>query len=289
MPPHSSGCKFPARRADVPAALGSSVRFDTLESFIQPAKVQVLVVPVHPIKRATFERHVQLVKQYATVPLADVPPDRRGERGESLPDTLRSRLWIRGPLSLRDLVTHQGLFGVQDGGTHSASTTAGLTLLCNPCTAIFSATPGSSGSLLFDFVTPETFAPLRPLSFLAELQTHRRVQGIIGVLDASEYTARSLEVALAAFQASLTTLPKTFATKLYGFDASAAQVEQARGLKESDGLAMVPSQGDVGFYLKTFLAEFAGGILWEFSNMVRPAPHPPNWSRLSPIAGRREL
>ncbi|GAA5873361.1 hypothetical protein JCM3774_000758, partial [Rhodotorula dairenensis] len=187
---------------------------DTLESFLQPAKLQVLVVPVHPIKRATFERHVQLVKEYATVALADVPPDRRGDR------------------------------------------------------AVFSATPGSSGALLFDFVTPATYAPRRPLSFLAELQTHRRVQGIIGILDASEYTTRPLEDALADFQASLKNLPKTFATKLYGFDASATQVEQARGLKESDGLVMVPSQGDVGFYLKTFLADFAGGILWEFSNMA---------------------
>ena len=55
---------------------------------------------------------------------------------------------------------------------------------------------------------------------------------------------------------------------MYGFGANEAQVEQARGLKESDGLVTVPSQGDVGFYLKTFLAEFASGILWEFSNMV---------------------
>ncbi|GAA5987807.1 hypothetical protein JCM10908_007223 [Rhodotorula pacifica] len=187
---------------------------DTLESFIQPAKLQVLVVPVHPIKRATFEQHVKLVTQYATVQLADVPPDRRGDR------------------------------------------------------AIFSATPTSSGSLLFDFVTPATYAPLRPLSFLSDLQTHRRVQGIIGILDASEYTTRSLDEALASFQASLKNLPETFATKIYGFGASEAQVEQARSLKESDGIVMVPSQGDVGFYLKTFLAEFASGILWEFSNMA---------------------
>ncbi|KWU44001.1 hypothetical protein RHOSPDRAFT_34430 [Rhodotorula sp. JG-1b] len=197
----------------VAAALVASST-DTLESFIQPAKLQVLVVPVHPIKRATFEQYVQLVKQYAAVPLADVPPDRRGDR------------------------------------------------------AVFSANPSSSGSLLFDFVTPATYAPLRPLSFLAELQTHRRVQGIIGIFDASEYSQRPLEEALASFQASLKNLPKTFATKVYGFGANEAQVEQARGLKESDGLVTVPSQGDVGFYLKTFLAEFASGILWEFSNMA---------------------
>ena len=98
------------------------------------------------------------------------------------------------------------------------------------------------------------------------------MQGIIGIFDASEYSQRPLGEALASFQASLKNLPKTFATKVYGFGANEAQVEQARGLKESDGLVMVPSQGDVGFYLKTFLAEFASGILWEFSNMVSLRP-----------------
>ncbi|BGP55929.1 hypothetical protein JCM8202v2_003536 [Rhodotorula sphaerocarpa] len=183
-------------------------------SFIQPAKLQVLVVPVHPIRRDVFERHVQLVRQHATVPLAEVPPDKRGDR------------------------------------------------------AIFSASPASSGSLLFDFVTPATYASRRPFSFLADLQTHRRVQGIIGILDASEYALGSLDDALASFQASLSDLPKTFATRIYGFAASEKQVEAARMLKESDGLVMVPEEGDVGFYLKTFLADFASGILWEFSNMA---------------------
>lgn len=95
------------------------------------------------------------------------------------------------------------------------------------------------------------------------------MQGIIGILDASEYALGSLDDALASFQASLSDLPKTFATRIYGFAASEKQVEAARMLKESDGLVMVPEAGDVGFYLKTFLADFASGILWEFSNMVR--------------------
>jgi hypothetical protein len=43
-------------------------------------------------------------------------------------------------------------------------------------------------------------------------------------------------------------LPKTFATKVYGFGANEAQVEQARGLKESDGLVMVPSLRYVSAY-----------------------------------------
>lgn len=119
-------------------------------------------------------------------------------------------------------------------------------------------------------MTPSAYAASRPLAFLADLQTHRRVQGIIGILDASEYTSHSLDDALASFQASLKALPKTFATKVYGFGANEGQLEQARAVKESEGLVMVPSEGDVGFFLKTILAEFASGILWEFSNTVRP-------------------
>ncbi|GAA5896374.1 hypothetical protein JCM6882_000998 [Rhodosporidiobolus microsporus] len=185
-----------------------------MDSFIQPAKIQILLVPVHPIKRSRFERHVQVLKQFERIPLADVPPDRRGDR------------------------------------------------------AIFSSSPSTPGNLLFDYLTPTSYAPHHPLSFLSELQTHRRIQGIIGILDATEYKSKSLGSALAAFQNSLKDLPKTFATKVYGFDPSEKQLDEGRKFKESEGLVMVPGAGDVSFFLKTVLADFAGEVLWEFSNMA---------------------
>ncbi|GAA5826496.1 hypothetical protein JCM11251_002398 [Rhodosporidiobolus azoricus] len=209
-----------------------------MDSFIQPAKIQILLVPVHPIKRSRFDRHVQLLKQFERIPLSDVPPDRRGDR------------------------------------------------------AVFSSSPSTSGNLLFDYLTLTSYAPQQPLSFLAELQVHRRVQGIIGILDATEYTGKSLGSALAAFQNSLKDLPKTFATKVYGFDPSEEQLDEGRKFKESEGLVMVPGGGDVSFFLKTVLADFAGEVLWEFSNMAAqlesrtsiPTPQePPGASTPSPF------
>ncbi|GAA5925915.1 hypothetical protein JCM1841_004039 [Sporobolomyces salmonicolor] len=183
-------------------------------AFIQPARIQILLVPLHPIKRSKFERYAQLIRGFGKIPLADVPPDRRGER------------------------------------------------------AIFSSSPTTPGYLLFDYLTPTTYAPSHPLSFLSELQVNRRIQGIIGILDAAEYTDNSLGTALAGFQNSLQALPKTFATKVYGFDPSEKQLEEGRKFKESEGLVMVPGAGDVSFFLKTLLADFASEVLWEFSNMA---------------------
>ncbi|BGO92090.1 hypothetical protein NBRC10512_000821 [Rhodotorula toruloides] len=185
-----------------------------MDPFIQPAKLQVLLVPVHPIKRSKFERYVQLIRKFGSIPLAEVPPDRRGER------------------------------------------------------AVFSSSPTTPGTLLFDYLTPTTYAPLHPLAFLSEFQVHRRIQGIIGILDASEYSDKALADAVTAFHASLRDLPKTFATKVYGFDPGEKQLEEARAIQEGEGLVMVPAAGDVSFFLKTVLADFAGDILFEFSNMA---------------------
>ncbi|GAA5872900.1 hypothetical protein JCM8547_003260 [Rhodosporidiobolus lusitaniae] len=210
-----------------------SPNLDTHSAFLQPARIQILLVPVHPIKRTRFDRHVQLLRRFDRIPLADVPPDRRGDR------------------------------------------------------AVFSSSPSTPGNLLFDYLTPSSYAPQQPLSFLSELQTHRRVQGIIGILDATEYKGKSLSSALAAFQNGLKDLPKTFATKVYGFDPSEEQLDEGRKFKESEGLVLLPGEGDVGFFLKTVLADFASDVLWEFSNMAaqlesrtsiptpqEPSPHP---------------
>lgn len=144
-------------------------------------------------------------------------------------------------------------------------------LTSGPRTAVFSSSPTTLGSLLFDYLTPTSYAPQHPLTFLSDLQTHRRVHGIIGILDASEYTSKTLASALAAFQVSLKDLPKTFATKVYGFDPTEEQLKEGRELKDGESLVMVPQEGDVSFYLRTVLADFASDVLWEFSNMVRPS------------------
>ncbi|KAK4051457.1 hypothetical protein OIV83_002941 [Microbotryomycetes sp. JL201] len=179
-----------------------------------PISINVLLVPVHPIKRKTFERHVRQLSAFNRIPLADVPADPRGNR------------------------------------------------------AIFSAGSDAPGSLLFDFLTPTTYAASHSLAFLSEFQLHRRVHGIIGIMDASEYANKTLEDALASFQNSLKQLPRMFATKVYGFNPNDAQLEQGRKMKESEGLVMVPSIEDTSFYLYTLIADFASAVLFDFSNMA---------------------
>ena len=124
------------------------------------------------------------------------------------------------------------------------------------------------GALLFEYLTPTTYASSHPLAFLAEFQVHRRIHGIIGILDAKEYATSSLSSAVAAFRTSLEDLPTTFATKIYGFDGSSKQLAEGRAAGEADGLVMIPGTGDIAFYLNTLLADFASEVLKEFSNMV---------------------
>lgn len=139
----------------------------------------------------------------------------------------------------------------------------------SPRAAIFSSGPNTPGALLFEYLTPTTYASSHPLAFLSEFQLHRRIHGIIGILDSSEYTDQPLSDALSGFHRSLKDLPKTFATKVYGFDPTEKQLDEGRRMKEIEGLVMVPSTGDIAFYLHTVLADFASEVLWEFSNMVR--------------------
>lgn len=41
-------------------------------NFIAAARIRVLLVPVGPIKKATFERHVKMLRQHNSVKLEEV-------------------------------------------------------------------------------------------------------------------------------------------------------------------------------------------------------------------------
>lgn len=146
--------------------------------------------------------------------------------------------------------------------------------VCSPV-ATFSSSPTTPGALLFEYLTPTTYASSHPLAFLSEFQIHRKIHGIIGILDCSEYPpASALGPALTGFASSLADLPKTFATKIYAFEPSPQQVEDVRnGLGAVDGLVTIPPTGDVAFFLNTLLADFASEVLWDFSNMVSHTIH----------------
>lgn len=106
---------------------------------------------------------------------------------------------------------------------------------------------------------------------------HRRVHAIIGILDCSEHPLASggLGAGLASFHDHLNELPQTFATKVFGFEPSGRQMDEARAIKEADGLVLVPTTGDVSLYLSAIMADFAAEVLREFSNMVSPAEEVP--------------
>ncbi|CAG8557002.1 9111_t:CDS:2 [Cetraspora pellucida] len=62
--------------------------------FTAPARIRILLVPVHPIKAATFHQKVELVKNYTIVKLGDVPPDMRGGQYATICGTFLSILVI---------------------------------------------------------------------------------------------------------------------------------------------------------------------------------------------------
>lgn len=49
-------------------------------SFARHARLEVLLVPVSPLSRASFTQHVERICAHARIPLRDIPPDNRGSR-----------------------------------------------------------------------------------------------------------------------------------------------------------------------------------------------------------------
>lgn len=70
-------------------------------SFIKPAQIAILLVPIHPIKRAKFDRYAELIRGFSKIPLSDVPPDSRGDRGESTRPLAGHLLRVCAPSGIR--------------------------------------------------------------------------------------------------------------------------------------------------------------------------------------------
>lgn len=125
--------------------------------------------------------------------------------------------------------------------------------------AAFSTTATTRGRLLFDFVTSyET-----EHEFLSEFQVHRRLLGIIGVVDCRRWQEEEggLAAAVARFEEEAAAYPEVLASRCYGFNSVDDQTDDVKGL------VIIPSVGDTTFYLGTLLADFAGSLLAEFSSI----------------------
>lgn len=123
--------------------------------------------------------------------------------------------------------------------------------------AQLSAQPFSRGSVLFDYVDSYSKAQ----SYLEEFQVSRRVLGVIGICQCEEWDS-SLDEARAEFQRVLGQHPQALAHRCYAFDPP-------EGLHDNvEGLVVVPSVGDLNFYISTLLADFAASLLHKLSNLA---------------------
>lgn len=142
------------------------------------------------------------------------------------------------------------------------TTTAG-----EPVSPLLAPTPASRGFLNLNFV--ETWNP--ELAYLNEYQVHRKVMGVVGLLDCAEWTGEGgdgdLQDGARAFREVLKRDAPTgiFASRCYAFNPRESQNDNA------EGLVVIPNVGDLDFYINTLLAELASNMLAGISQIVSPA------------------
>ncbi|CAG8540594.1 1844_t:CDS:10 [Paraglomus occultum] len=170
--------------------------------FTSPGRIRILLVPVHPIKASTFQKHVELVKNFNVVKLGDVTPDMRGSQ------------------------------------------------------SMFSPALFHEGQLLFNFVTTYDVEH----TYLEEFQLHRRIFGVIGIMDCQEWP--ELTDGYRKFAGILKNYPSALAHRCFAFDPSEHQPDDTKGL------IMIPTVGNMGFYMSTMICDFASTILTEFGSLV---------------------
>jgi hypothetical protein len=131
-------------------------------------------------------------------------------------------------------------------------------------TALIAPTPASRGFLNLNFV--ESWDP--ELLWLEEFQAHRRLMGVVGLLDCAEWTGEDgdgdLQDGAKAYRALLKSNASSgvFANRCYAFNPREDQNDNA------EGLVVIPNVGDLDFYINTLLAELASNMLSGISKIV---------------------
>ncbi|KAI8647021.1 TRAPP II complex [Parasitella parasitica] len=165
-------------------------------------RVRVLLVPVSPIKKSTFWRHVELVRKFSLVRLGDVTPD-----------------------------LHQG------------------------ANAKFNSQAFQEGQMHFQFVTKYN----QDHCHLEDFQPHRRIFGVIGIMDCREWNDKDLSEGYRKFVGMLSQYPTAVATRCFAFDPTESQPDDTKGL------VMIPNVGNMSFYMSTMICDFASQILDQFA------------------------
>ncbi|KAF9576931.1 hypothetical protein EC968_000056 [Mortierella alpina] len=175
-------------------------------NFISAARIRVLLVPVGPIKKATFERHVKMLRQHNSVKLEEV--------------------WM-GPRTEN---------------------------------SFFSQNVPHEGQLYFQFVTSYSTEH----QYLEEFQMHRRVFGVIGIMDCQEWPDGNMGPGHQQFQQVLSKYPSAVANQCFAFDPSEQHPDDLRG----GGVIMIPNVGNTSSYLRVLICDLARTILTEFENIA---------------------
>ncbi|KAG0308658.1 hypothetical protein BGZ97_013306, partial [Linnemannia gamsii] len=175
-------------------------------NFIAAARIRVLLVPVGPIKKATFERHVKMLRQHNSVKLEEV--------------------WM-GPRTEN---------------------------------SFFSQNVPHEGQLYFQFVTSYSGEH----QYLEEFQMHRRVFGVIGIMDCQEWPDGNMTAGYQHFQQLLNKYPSAVANQCFAFDPSEQHPDDLRG----GGVIMIPNVGNTSSYLRVLICDLTRTILTEFENIA---------------------
>ncbi|KAI7903009.1 TRAPP II complex [Cokeromyces recurvatus] len=123
--------------------------------------------------------------------------------------------------------------------------------------AMFSSQVFQEGQMHFEFLTHWT----RDHAELEDFQPHRRIFGVIGIMDCQEW--KDLNEGYKQFEQNLDKYPTAIANRCFAFDPSETQEDNTKGL------IMIPNVGNMSFYMSTMICDFASEILEQFTVIAK--------------------
>ncbi|KAI8972379.1 TRAPP II complex [Pilobolus umbonatus] len=124
--------------------------------------------------------------------------------------------------------------------------------------AKFSSQAFQEGQMHFQFVTQYN----RDHCHLEDFQPHRRIFGVIGIMDCQEWKEKKLSEGYKKFVDMLDKYPTAVATRCFAFDPNENQPDDTKGL------IMIPNVGNMSFYMSTMICDFASEILDQFATIA---------------------
>ncbi|KAI8078551.1 TRAPP II complex [Thamnidium elegans] len=124
--------------------------------------------------------------------------------------------------------------------------------------AKFSSQVFQEGQMHFQFVTKYN----RDHCHLEDFQPHRRIFGVIGIMDCQEWKDKDLSEGYKKFVDMLGQYPTAVATRCFAFDPNENQPDDTKGL------IMIPNVGNMSFYMSTMICDFASEILDQFASIA---------------------